>query len=126
VRRGAAAAVAVLAAAAVVVVAVAALDGDGSDRTGERVGVRAARSIVTPPRIYPYPAAAVSDFVGACVMSAPDEVRTCRCVVDDLQTRLPYPEFQAGDRAVRRGQPLPPRAKAAIDAATRECRRVAS
>jgi hypothetical protein len=127
VRRWAAAGVALLAAAAVALVLVAVLGGGGDGhRTGARVGARAAQSIVVPPRIYPYPASAVRDFMGACVRSAPAEERTCRCVVDDLQTRLPYADFAAADAAARRGRPLPPRARIAIDASTRECRRAAS
>jgi hypothetical protein len=126
-RRGAAAAVALLAVAAIAIAVAAALDG-GSERGRSYVGRRAAESIVHPPRIYPYPAAAVRDFVAACSKSAPNatEARICRCVVDDLQTRLPYADFAAGDRAIRAGRPLPPRASGAIAASTRECRRAAS
>ena len=108
-------------AAAVLLIA----SGDGSDAGGQAAGGRAARSIVTPPRIYPYPAAAVRRFVAECVRSAPDERRTCRCVVDDLQTRLPYREFAAADRATRGGRPLPARARRAFVAATRFCRATA-
>jgi hypothetical protein len=122
VRRRAAPAVALLAAAAIAVVVAVALP-ERDDHSGTRAGARAARSVVVPPRIYPYPAAAVRDFVDGCVRSAPAEERTCRCVVDDLQTRLPYADFAAADRAIRRGQPPSRRARGAIDAATRECRR---
>jgi hypothetical protein len=121
-RRRTVAAVLLAAAAGAVVLAVVLLRGGGGDDTGARAGERAAQSIVTPPRIYPYPAPAVKRFVAACVRSAPDEERTCRCVVDDLQTRLPYADFAAADAAIRRGQTLPPRARGAIDASTRECR----
>jgi hypothetical protein len=126
-RRGAAAAVALLAVAAIAIAVAASLDG-GSERRPSHVGRRAAQSIVDPPRIYPYPAAAVRDFISACTASAPDatEARICRCVVDDLQTRLPYPDFAAADRAIRAGRPLPPRADGAIAASTRDCRRAAS
>jgi hypothetical protein len=124
-RRGAAAAVALLAVAAIAITM--ALDG-GSKRRPSYVGRRVAQSIVHPPRIYPYPAAAVRDFVAACATSAPDatEARICRCVVDDLQTRLPYADFAAADRAIRAGRPLPPRANGAIAASTRECRQATS
>jgi hypothetical protein len=118
VRRGAAPAVALLAAAAVA--GAVALTVGGDDRA--RVAPDAARHVLTPSRIYPYPDAAVRDFVDACVRSPPDEERTCRCVVDDLQTRLPYRDFAAADRAIRRGQPPSARARGAIDVATRECR----
>ena len=127
-RRGAAAAVALLAVAAIAIAVAAALDDGGSKRRPSYVGRRVARSIVHPPRIYPYPAAAVGDFVAACAKSAPDatDARICRCVVDDLQTRLPYPDFAAADRAIRAGRPLPPRASGAIAASTRECRQATS
>jgi hypothetical protein len=127
VRRGAAAAVALLAVAAIAIALAATLDGE-SKRQPSYVGRRVAQSIVHPPRIYRYPAAAVSDFVAACAKSAPDatEARICRCVVDDLQTRLPYPDFSAADRAIRAGRPLPPRANGAIAASTRECRQATS
>jgi hypothetical protein len=118
VRRGAAPALALLAAAAVA--GAVALATGGDDRT--RVAPHAAQRALTPPRIYPYPAAAVREFVDACVRSAPREERTCRCVVDNLQTRLSYRDFASADRAIRRGQPPSSRAKGAIDAATRECR----
>ena len=96
--------------------------GDDGDGAGRGAGGRAAESIVTPPRIYPYPAPAVRRFIRECVRSAPDERRTCRCVVGDLQTRLPYEEFAAADRAIRRGQAMPERARREFDAATRYCR----
>ncbi len=96
--------------------------GDDEGRTGDAAGGRAAESIVTPPRIYPYPEAAVRRFVRECLRSAPDELRTCRCVVEDLQTRLPYDQFAAADRAIRRGRPIPERARREFDAATRLCR----
>src|SRR4051794_16077075 len=126
-RRGAAAAVALLAVAAIAIAVAAAFDGE-SEPGPSYVGRRAAQSIVDPPRIYPYPQAAVRDFVAACSASAPDatEARTCGCVVDDLQTRLPYSDFAAADRAIRAGRRLAPRASGAIAAATRECRRAAS
>jgi hypothetical protein len=111
-----------VAAAAIAAVAFALTRGDGEDEAGERAGVRAARSVVTPPRVYPYPAPVVRRFVRACVREAPGEGRTCRCVIADLQTRLPYPEFQAADQAIRRGRPLPARARREFDASTRLCR----
>ena len=111
-----------MAAAAIAVVAFALTRGDGDDVAGTRAGDRAARSIVTPPRIYPYPAPVVRRFVRACVRQAPGEGRTCRCVIADLQTRLPYPEFEAGDEAIRRGEPLPAGVRRELDAATRLCR----
>src|SRR4051812_7379282 len=106
-RRGAAAAVALLAVAAIAIAVAAALHG-GPERGRSYGGRRAAESIVNPPRIYPYPAAAVRDFLSACTEPAPDaaEARVCRCVVDDLQTRLPYADFAAADRAIRAGRPL--------------------
>jgi hypothetical protein len=126
-RRAAAAALALLAVAAIAVAIAAALDGE-SDGGRSYVGRRAAESIVDPPRIYPYPPAAVRDFIRACAASAPDaaEARVCGCVVDDLQTRLPYSEFAAADRAIRAGSPLPRRASGAIAASTRDCRRASS
>ena len=96
-----------------------------SERFGSGAGTRAAESIVDPPRIYPYPAAAVRRFVAECVRSAPDERRTCRCVIDDLQTRLPYDDFASADRATRRGERLRPRARRAFAAATRLCQATA-
>jgi hypothetical protein len=90
--------------------------------TGRAGGERAAESIADPPRVYPYPRAAVRRFVAECVRSAPAERRTCRCVIDDLQTRLPYDEFAAADRAIRRGDPVPERARREFAAATRLCR----
>lgn len=94
----------------------------GRDGVGTGAGGQAAESVVAPTRIYPYPRGAVRRFVAECVRSAPEERRTCRCVIDDLQTRLPYREFAAADRAIRRGEPLPPRARRAFGAATRLCR----
>lgn len=94
----------------------------GRDRVGTGMGRQAAESVVAPPRVYAYPRRAVRRFVAECVRSAPEERRTCRCVIDDLQARLPYREFAAADRAIRQGERLPPRARRAFGAATRYCR----
>lgn len=114
-----------VAAVALALVAIAVIGGDEEESIGARAGVRAARSIVTPPRIYPYPAPAVRRFVAECVRAAPDERRTCSCVIGDLQTRLPYRDFAAADRAIRDGRPLPQPARREFDAATRYCRATA-
>ena len=94
----------------------------GRDRVGTGAGGQAAESVVAPRRVYPYPRRVVRRFLSECVRSAPEERRTCRCVIDDLQTRLPYRDFTAADRAIRRGEQLSPRARRAFDAATRLCR----
>jgi hypothetical protein len=111
-----------LAAAAAIAVAVALIARGGRDHTGEGAGARAAQSIVVPPKVYPYPATAVQRFVRSCARTGSGEESTCACVVDDLQTRLPYADYAAADRAVRSGRAPPPGAAAAIAASTRLCR----
>ena len=111
-----------LAVAALAAVAFALTRGDDVGDAGRGLGGQAPKRMADPPRVYPYPPAVVKRFVRECVRAAPAERRTCRCVVDDLQTRLPFKEFAAADAAIRRGAPIPERAKREFDAATRLCR----
>ena len=114
-----------LAVAAIALLAFALTRGEDVGVEGRGLGGSAAERIADPPRVYPYPREAIRRFVAECVRAAPGERRTCRCVVADLQTRLPYPEYAAADRAIRRGDPIPPRARREFDAATRLCREAA-
>lgn len=83
-----------------------------------------------------YPQEARDNFVDSCAESAArtggvegDEARrTCACVVDGLQDRLPYRrdgsnnDFKDADAIIRDDRPLPSNLRDPIDEATADCR----
>jgi hypothetical protein len=83
-----------------------------------------------------YPPEARTNFVDDCVAAAtkagggtPDQARkTCTCVIDKLQAKLPYRkngpnnDFKEADMLIREGKPLPANLKDPIDQATADCR----
>jgi hypothetical protein len=89
----------------------------------------------TAPRAS-YPPETRTNFIDNCVAAAtkssgstPAEARkTCTCVVDKLQTKLPYRkngannDYKDADTLIRDGKPLPATLKDPIDQATADCR----
>ena len=83
-----------------------------------------------------YPQEARENFVDNCASAAvrtggvdSGQAReTCTCVVDELQTRLPYQrdgannDFKDADRIIRDDGQLPNNLRDAIDEATADCR----
>lgn len=83
-----------------------------------------------------YPQEARDNFVDSCAESAArtggianDEARrTCTCVVDGLQDRLPYRrdgannDFKDADAIIREDRDLPSNLRDPIDEATADCR----
>jgi hypothetical protein len=90
-------------------------NGDVGPAAGARAGPGAAE------RRYPYPAAAVRNFVGACAETS-GQRRACVCTIERLQRTLPYRDFAAADAAVRAGRPASPRTQRVFDVAAGECR----
>jgi hypothetical protein len=83
-----------------------------------------------------YPPEARENFVDQCVESAlkvrggdrAEQERTCTCVVDNLEEKLPYQrdgannDFKDADALVRDGRPLPTSLRDPFDEATADCR----
>ena len=94
----------------------------GSDHEGEvgpAAGGRAGSDAVEPR--YPYPAAAVRKFVGACAATS-GQRRACVCTIGRLQRTLPYRDFAAADAAIRAGRRASARTQRLFDVAAGECR----
>jgi hypothetical protein len=105
------------------VVAAAVLGACGGSGEPKDVGARVgdyAHGGVPGPR-YPYPAARVRAFVSACA-ATPDQLETCRCTIEWLQSTLAFADFDRADHAIRAGQPVPRQTRALIDDATDACR----
>ena len=83
-----------------------------------------------------YPPEARENFVDQCTASAlkvgggdrAEQQKTCTCVVDKLEEKLPYQkdgannDFKDADSLAREGRPLPASLKDPIDQATADCR----
>jgi hypothetical protein len=83
-----------------------------------------------------YPAETRQNFIDDCVAAstksgggtAADARKTCTCVVDKLQAKLPYRkngannDYKDADTLIRDGKPLPAGLKDPIDQATADCR----
>ena len=70
-----------------------------------------------------YPAAVVQNFMKSCTAQAGATTSYCRCTIEELQRTLPYDEFKSADAAIQKGGKAPSKARAAINAAIKKCRK---
>jgi hypothetical protein len=69
-----------------------------------------------------YPEDAVDRFVEACTAQQTGTEEACRCVVDRLEERIPFDEFEAADDAVRAGREPSDEFSVAFGQAVEQCR----
>ena len=86
---------------------------------GRAAGAAAGPGVAAPR--YPYPRAAVDEFVEACATDS-GQRPACVCTIERLQRTLPYRDYAAADAATRAGRPAPPATRRVFEAAAAACR----
>jgi nitrous oxide reductase accessory protein NosL len=98
--------------------------GDGGDKAAPKgFGGSSTTSETASANASKYPAPVVQNFMKSCTAQPGATASYCRCTVEELQRTLPYDEFKSADAAIQKGGKAPAKARAAIAAAIKKCRK---
>jgi ABC-type glycerol-3-phosphate transport system substrate-binding protein len=95
---------------------------DGGDKTTPK-GFGGSSTTSETASASKYPAPVVQNFMKSCTAQAGATTSYCRCTIEELQRTLPYDDFKSADAAIQKGGKAPSKARAAINAAIKKCRK---
>ena len=68
-----------------------------------------------------YPKSVEKNFVGACQQGTPSKHAFCQCVITQIESRLPFSQFEKLDAALTKRSTPDPRAGIAFSQAISKC-----